>query len=161
MHAARDPSVKNKTLHHLKVFTSAWMFRLVFVNHQGHFISSVMHLSSFCTISYQYHTPGTSFLFFLLSFFFTSIVKRPSYPPYGEIGAVKRCPSMASKANICGKCYESDSSGKKPDKRRVEDEWSLETLHLSYAVLSDVSIVVLQKPESCVCFWSAPQRPLP
>lgn len=69
LHAARDPSVKNKTLHHLKVFTSAWMFRLVFVNHQGHFISSVMHLSSFCTISYQYHTPGTSFLFFSFLFF--------------------------------------------------------------------------------------------
>lgn len=73
-------------------------------------------------------TPQALLSFF---FFFTSIVKRPSYPSFGEIGAVKRCPSMASKANICGKCYESDSSGKKPDKRRVEDEWSLETLHLS------------------------------
>lgn len=85
---------------------------------------------------------------------------RPSYLSYGQMGAIKRRPSMTSKTNICAKCYDSDSSGKKLDKRQVEDKWSLETLHLSYTLLSDV-IVVLKKPESCICCWSTPQRPPP
>ena len=61
-------------------------------------------------------------------------------------------PSMASKANICGRRYESDSSGKKQDKRRLEDKWPWETLHLSYTGLSDISIVLLKNPVSCICF---------
>lgn len=58
---------------------------------------------------------------------------------------------MASKENICTKHYESDSSGKKPDKRRVEDKQSLEILHLSYTEFSDISIVHTKKLY-CICF---------
>lgn len=44
---------------------------------------------------------------------------------------------------------------------QVEDKCSLETRHLSYVVLFDVSILVLKKSESSICFWSAPQSPCP
>lgn len=64
--------------------------------------------------------------------------KRPSYPPHGEMAAIKLRPTMASKANICDKYYEGDS-----DEQQVEDKCPLETLHLSYIMLSDGSIVVL------------------
>lgn len=69
--------------------------------------------------------------------FFIAIDKRPSYPSHLATGAVKPRPTMASKANICDKYYEGDS-----DKQQVEDKCPLETLHLSYIMLSDGAIVV-------------------
>lgn len=69
--------------------------------------------------------------------FFVAIDKRPSYPSHLATGAVKPRPTMASKANICDKYYEGDS-----DKQQVEDKCPLETLHLSYIMLSDGAIVV-------------------
>lgn len=78
------------------------------------------------------------FQFLKETIFFMSNDTRPSYPSHGETGAVKLCPTMASKANICDKYYEGDS-----DKQQVEDKCPLETLHLSYIMLSDGSIVVL------------------
>lgn len=78
--------------------------------------------------------------------------KRPSHPSHGEMAAIKLCPAMASKASICDKYYEGDS-----DEQQVEDKCPLETLHLSYIMLSDGSIVVLSTPS--VCFWIVPQRP--
>lgn len=67
--------------------------------------------------------------------FFITIDKRPSYPSHRATGAVKPCPTTASKANICDK-YEGDR-----DKQQVEDKCPLEILHLSFIMLSDGSIV--------------------
>lgn len=83
--------------------------------------------------------------------FFMTIGKRPSYPSHRATGAVTPCPTMASKANICDK-YEGDS-----DKQQVEDKCPPKTLHLSYFMLSDGSIVVRSTPS--VCVWIVPQRP--
>lgn len=55
------------------------------------------------------------------------------------MGAIKRGPSMASKTNIAIHLERSRTSG------RWGAKWSLEAVHLSYALLSDV-IVALKEP---------------
>lgn len=43
----------------------------------------------------------------------------------------------------------------------MEDKWSLETLHLSYTGLSNVSIVPTKEIRVLYLLWSAPLRPCP
>lgn len=126
--------IKTKSLNYMVEAPQLSLYKSPFVQHITTRNPNVPSLSFFIFLFF-YECRSASF----------SVIRRPSYLSYGATVAVKQRSTMASKANICSECYESNSSGTKADKRWVEDKWSLETLHLSYTGLSNTSSVSIKK----------------